>query len=296
MRIFSMNAFKYVVTTLTILLWTLQSYAITVDAGDYTRLPAGTNLALIYLQHTSGSEMYGGGDEILSNADLDASVGILRGARFMEVGNLTIAPQFLLPFGKLDTGGDIAALESTNGVGDLLIGPTIHLMQDPERKKAFAFTPWLYLPTGSYDADNAINALGENRFKFALQFGYITPLSEKWILDVVGDVTFFGENDEFSPARLNLEQDPLFELQSHIRYSLSAKTTLSAMISHAWGGETEIEGVAQENEQSRTKALFTLGHFIEPTIQLLGSIGRDLSVDEGVAEDYRFNFRLLKLF
>lgn len=266
------------------------------DAGDYTRLPAGTNLALIYIQHTSGSEMYAGGDEILSNADLDASVGILRGARFMEMGNLTVAPQFLLPFGKLDTGGDIAALESTNGVGDLLIGPTIHLMQDPERKKAFAFTPWLYLPTGSYDADNAINALGENRFKFALQFGYITPLSEKWILDLVGDVTFFGENDEFSPARLNLEQDPLFELQSHIRYTLTAKTTLSAMISHSWGGETEIEGVEQGNEQSRTKALFTLGHFLEPTIQILGSLGRDLSVDEGIAEDYRFNFRLLKLF
>jgi hypothetical protein len=291
-----MNKLKHLVATLAALFIAMQSNALTVDAGDYTRLPAGTNLALIYLQHTSGSEMYAGGDETLSNADLEASVGILRGARFMDVGNLTIAPQFLLPFGKLDTGGDIAALESTNGVGDLLIGPTIHLMQDPERKKAFAFTPWLYLPTGSYDADNAINALGENRFKFALQLGYITPLSEKWILDLVGDVTFFGENDEFSPARLNMEQDPLFELQSHIRYTLTAKTTLSAMLSHSWGGETEVEGVEQGNEQSRTKALFTLGHFLEPTIQILGSVGRDLSVDEGVAEDYRFNFRLLKLF
>lgn len=274
----------------------LQVSAITVDAGDYTRLPDGTNLAVLYLQHTSGSNLYVNGDKLSSNADLDADVGIFRAVNFMDVGNFTIANQFLLPFGEIRTGGDLAGLESENGIGDLIINPTIHLIQDPERKKALAFTPWLYLPTGTYDHNKDINALGENRWKLALQLGYITPINDKWTFDILGDVMFFGENDDFTSSSLSLEQKPLYEVQTHLRYSISPTTHLAGMLSHSWGGETEIEGVDQDNRQQRTKALLTVGHFLSPTWQVLASYGQDISVEEGVSEDHRFNLRLLKVF
>ncbi|BFM08841.1 transporter [Halioxenophilus aromaticivorans] len=274
----------------------INSYAVTIDAGDYTRLPDGTDLALLYFQSFTGTSFYVDGDEVFDDAELNGNVGILRGVKFMDVGNLTVAPQFLLPFGKVSTDGDIANLDSANGLGDLIIAPTIHLVQDPSRAKSLAFTPWLYLPTGDYDADKAINALGENRWKLALQIGHIRPIAENWLLDIIADVLFFGTNDDFSPNGLELKQDPLYEIQSHIRYNVAPTTTLSAMISQSWGGETEIEGVAQDNEQSRLKASITVSHFLKPTIQVLGSLGKDISVDEGVAEDVRFNLRVLTIF
>ena len=276
--------------------FSMNSSAVTVDAGDYTRLPDGTNLAVLYLQHTSGSDLYVNGDKASSNADLDANVGIFRTVHFMDIGDFTVAHQFLLPFGEVKTGGDLDALESANGIGDLIVNPTIHLMQDPERKKALAFTPWLYIPTGDYDREKDINALGENRWKLALQLGYITPISEKWTFDILGDVMFFGENDDFTTAGLSLKQDPLYEIQTHLRYNVAPGTHLAGTLSHSWGGETEIAGVKQNNEQERTKALFTLGHFISPTWQILASYGQDISVEEGVSEDHRFNIRLLKVF
>lgn len=279
-----------------LLLGAQSAAAVTVDAGDYTRLPDGTNLALLYLQHSSSDSFYAGGDKVSGNADLDVNLSILRGVHYMDIGGTTISPQFLLPIGEVNTGGDLAGLDSSNGIGDLIFAPTIHLMQDPERKKAFALTPWLYLPTGHYDRDNAINALGENRWKLALQLGYITPLSDQWTLDLVGDVMLFGANDDYSPAGVTLKQDPLYEAQAHLRYHLSPATYLSGMVSHSWGGATEIDGVDQHNRQQRTKALLSVGHFITPQWQVLASYGRDLQVDEGGLEQNRFNLRFLKLF
>jgi hypothetical protein len=270
--------------------------AVTIDAGDYTRLPDGTNLAVLYLQHFKGTDLYANGKRASGNAELTADVGILRGVRFIDVGPMTIVPQFLLPFGRIRTCGDLAGLESENGVGDLILAPTFHFIQDPSRKRSFAATTWLYLPTGNYDRNKAINALGENRWKLALQLGYITPLSDKWTLDLIGDVTFYGDNDEFGPAGATLKQKTSYEGQLHLRYNLGAATYLAGMVSHAWGGETEVDGVDQNDRQRRSKALVSVGHFVAPTWQLLGSWGRDLSVRQGVKEDNRFNLRILKVF
>lgn len=277
-------------------LMSVKTAAITVDAGDYTRLPDGTNLAVLYMQRTNGSELYIDDNKVSSNADLKANVGIVRGVRFIDWGGLTIAPQFLLPFGTVDTGGDLSALDSANGVGDLIINPTIHLMQDPERKKSFAVTPWLYVPTGDYNRNKDINAFGENRWKLALQMGYIAPISDKWTADVLADVMFFGDNDDYTSDGLTLKQEPLYEVQGHLRYNISPKTYIAGSASYIWGGETEIEGEKQSDKQKRTKILITLGHFVTPTWQILVSYGEDAELKEGIAEESRLNMRLLKVF
>lgn len=276
--------------------FSLNVSAVTVDAGDYTRLPDGTNLAVLYLQNTSGSDLYGNGDKVSNNADLDVNLSILRAVHFMDVGDYTIVPQFLLPIGGLDTGGILSETTSENGIGDLIFAPTFHFIQDPERKESLAFTPWITAPTGTYDKAKTFNALGENRWKVTLQLGYITPISEKWTIDVVGDVTLYGDNDKHTSNNVKLEQDPLYELQTHLRYSISSSTYLAGMVSYSWGGATVLDGVEQDNDQSRTKALVSVGHFMSPTWQVVASYGQDMNTDEGVKEDTRFNIRLLKAF
>lgn len=274
----------------------LAASAVTVDAGDYTLLPAGTNLALLYAQHFDGSKLYADGRKLADDARLHADVGILRGVHYMDIGGLTVAPQFLLPFGKLSTGGDLAGVGSTNGVGDLILAATIHLMKDPEGKRAFAITPWLWLPTGHYDAERPLNPFGENRWKFALQAGWITPLSERLTLDLIGDGQIYGDNTRYGSTGATLKQHVSWEVQTHLRYALGAGTSVGGMLSYAWGGETEIDGVAQGDRQRRTKALLSVAHFVSPSWQILGSVGRDLSVRTGVKEDSRFNLRLMKVF
>lgn len=274
----------------------LSAGAVTIDAGDITRLPAGTNLAVLYMQHSTGDTLYADGDKVSEDARLSADVGIARGVRYFQFGNQLHALQFLQPFGRVNTGGDLEALESANGFGDLILVDTIHLIDAAAEKRALVVSPWLWLPTGQYDRNRAINALGENRWKFALQVGYMTPIPGNLMLDVIGDVTFFGDNDDFGPTGVTLSQKPLYELQAHLRYPFSDATYISPMISYSWGGETEVDGVDQDNAQRRLKALLSVGHFLTPTWQILGSAGTDLSVRNGVKEDVRINLRLLKIF
>ncbi len=270
------------------------AFALDVDAGDYTAMPAGTNLALAYYQTASRDELYSGGNEVAGDFSLDSDVGILRGVHFMDVGGYIVDPQFLLPFGSLDAGKDISAFGEESGVGDLILGATVWLVNKPEDNTYFGITPFVHLPTGTYDNDEALN-LGENRWKFTLQAGYITNLTENISLDLVGDVTLYGENDEFGASEATMDQDSSFQLQTFLRYKLSPVWGLRAGLSHSWGGETEVNGVKMNDEAEITKMTAGTSYFVTPSLQLMVNYGRDLNVENGFSEENRINLRLLKV-
>lgn len=269
--------------------------AVDVDAGDYTALPAGTNLGLVYFQHAERNKLFSGGSQVPINASLDSDVGILRGVHFMDIGGYIVDPQFLLPFGKLKGKDDLSALGSGSGTADLILAATVWLVNDPKAKTYFGITPFLFLPTGSYDRNKALN-LGENRWKFALQGGYITPLSESVTLDLIGDVTVFGKNDEFGATSQTLKQKPQFQGQAYLRYNLSPVFDLRAGLSYTAGGETEVNGVNQNDRTATSKFQLGGAYFVGPKTQVLATYGRDLDVRQGLKESGRINLRLLQIF
>jgi len=271
------------------------AFALDVDAGDYTALPAGSNLALLYYQHASRDALYQRGRRADLDAGLDSNVGIFRAVHFADLADHRIDLQFLLPFGRLEATEDLSALGSANGFGDLILAGAVWLLNSPDSGRYFGITPYLFLPTGDYDRNDALN-LGENRWKLVLQAGYITPLSKSVTLDLVADVTLFGDNDDFGPSGATLEQRPLYQFQTFLRYHVNPRWDLRAGLSHAFGGETEVDGTDQDDRTRTTKASVGTAWFATPTVQLIFNYGRDLSVENGFREDSRFNLRLLKVF
>lgn len=74
-----------------------------------------------------------------------------------------VGPQLLLPFGQLKAAGDLSpVLGQRSGTGDLIVAATVWTIHEPENKRYLGFTPYLFAPTGTYDAAKAMN-LGENR-------------------------------------------------------------------------------------------------------------------------------------
>lgn len=268
--------------------------AVDVDAGDYTALPPGTNLLLLYSQYATRDKVYANGDRAPGNHKLDSTIGILRGVHYMDIGGYTVDPQFLLPFGKLKAKDDIAALGSNSGLADLILAATVWFNK-ADAKEHFGITPFVILPTGQYDKNDPLS-LGENRWRFALQAGWIKPLTGKLTMDLVADFQLHGKNDDFGPLSRTRKQKPLYEVQGFLRYGIGAGSDLRLGMQHIAGGENEIDGVDQNDRQSLTKMSIGTSTFISPTQQILATYGRDLSVRNGFKEQNRLNLRYLLIF
>lgn len=273
------------------------AHAIDLDAGDYTALAPNTNLGLLYYQHARREKLYAHGERVSLNGRLDSDIGIARGVHFTEINGYIANPQFLLPFGRLRGKGDLDSLGTNSGVGDLILAAAVFTSK-PGDKTHFALMPYVWLPTGQYNRNDPLS-LGENRWKFALQAGYSTPLSPKVTLDLMGDFTVFGKNDDANDGtggRTTLKQKPLFDLQAHLRYHIDSTTDLRFQLAHSVGGETKLGGEWQDNRQSATRMKLGVGHFMTPQTQLLVSYNRDLKVQEGFKINNGIQLRMLHVF
>ena len=254
-----------------------QAQALEVAPGDYEQLPAGTNLGVLYYQHATTDRLYAKGHHVLGLSD-----------------TVTLDPQVLLPFGHLDTSGDVATLGSTNGTGDLIFAAPLRWRLNPARD-ILAITPYLYAPTGSYDRDDALN-LGENRWKLDLQAAYVKHFNDKWAMDLVADAIWYGDNDDYGSSGVRREQDTSYAVQLMGRYQFDARTSFGLGVGHNWGGENRIAGVAQDDRTKTTNFRVTATTFLTATDQVQLQLGRDLAVDNGFREDFRMNLRYVHVF
>ncbi|ABE46406.1 transporter [Polaromonas sp. JS666] len=270
--------------------------AIDIDAGDYTALPEGTNVGLLYMQHAKRNSLYANGQQVPGNNGLDSDIGILRLIHFTKIGGYVVDPQLLLPFGHLKATGALGpVLGKGSGTGDLILAATVWTINEPENKRYLGITPFLFAPTGTYDAAKALN-LGENRWKYALQVGYIQGVGDKLTFDLAADVTAYGHNDRANPAGQTLTQAPSYQVQGFMRYALSPGWDLRAGLSRTRTGETKLDGNSRADASTIDKLQLGTAVFLTPKTQLLATWGRDLSVSNGFKEASRVNLRLLQVF
>ncbi|WP_132290812.1 transporter [Marinobacterium mangrovicola] len=273
-----------------------QAAQIATDSGDYSPLPAGIDLGIIYYQHTRHDEFYASGDEISDLAgieELKTDIGLLRWVHYIDVGGYIVDPQIIIPFGKvtLDT---VAGSTSSSGVGDPIVGGTVWLYNNQESKRAFGLTALASIPIGQYDADKGPVNIGENRWKLITQAAYVTPLTETFSLELIGEYTFFGDNDDF--VGMDREQDDQYGVQAHLSKSFGQSTKAVLSYYHDFGGESSLDGIDQDDELDNNRWQASLQHFITPDMQLQFQYGRSIDVENGFFEDNRFNFRFVKVF
>ena len=274
---------------------TTQAAQVATDPGDYSPLPAGIDLGILYLQSFDHDEYYVNGQKVDNGPTLSADIGLLRWVHYIEVGGFTIDPQVILPFGKLKlnaAGQEISA----SGIGDPILGATIWLYNNPDTKQAFGLTGLVSLPWGSYDESKGPVNIGENRTKFITQAALVTPITEQFSIHLIGEYTFFGDNDDFGASGVTRAQDDQYGYQVHLNYHMSATTTASLNYYHDYGAESQIEGVDQNDELDNNRWQVTLQHFLQPDLQVQVQYGRSISVDNGFFENDRINLRFVKVF
>jgi hypothetical protein len=267
------------------------------DSDDYLAgaSPPGTNLALVYLQHTDMDQINANGKKV-ADGNLTSDIAILRYAHFVNIGPFRADPQFLLPMGQIRGSGVQRGLGKNTGVGDLILGATIWLINKPEKKVFFGVTPFVYLPTGSYDHNRSLN-LGDNRWKFVTQAAFVVPIiTKKLTFQMAADYTFYTANNNYGIDSQRLTQKPLLQLQAWLMYQISPKFDFRVGSSHFSGGITSVDGVRQQNFTKTTNFKVGAGWNFTKNWNLVAIYGRDAQTENGFQETTRFNLRLLRAF
>ncbi|CAB3753053.1 signal peptide protein [Burkholderia sp. MSh2] len=268
--------------------------AISVDAGDYTPLPAGANFAGMYYQHAEDTRIYANGSRV-AGGDITQDIGIARFVHYTSIDGFIVNYQVLIPFGHVGGTNQMSGLGNNTGTGDVIFASTVWVVNHPESNTYLGITPFIYAPTGSYDHNREIN-LGENRWKFALQAGFITPVAPKVMLDLAADATAFTPNHNYGVTGATLTESPLFQAQGWLRYQLTSSFDLRLGGSYVFGGNQTIAGVSQANRQSTPSFLVGAGWFPTKTWQVIALFGRQTSTENGPLETQRFNLRVAHFF
>ncbi|WP_458370637.1 transporter [Pseudomonas fluorescens] len=267
------------------------------DAGDYEALPPGSDIGLLYYEHShSNTYRDANGHEVPGSARLDTDIGILRYAHYTQIFGMTINPQILIPFGKIHdvkVGG--ATIDGNEGIGDIQLAATLWLLNDPDKRRYFGISPFIILPTGSYDKNDSLN-LGENRWKGMLQAGYVQGLGEKFTLDILGDVTWYGDNDRANGQNQTLQQENTYTAYTWLRYHLDDSSHIALGYQKAWGGKQELDGIDNGTRTHWDRVRVSYAKMFTPTFQGLFTLSKDLDAEGGFERSYGIYMRFLKLF
>lgn len=284
------------VSLATAVLLSAELQAVTIEPGDYIPAPAGTNLFLTYFDHTKSDSIHlEGVGRISEKTDQETNIALLRVVRFGEVAGMPFNYQALLPVGSVS--GQIAGADlSTNGVqvGDPMLGFVLWPYSDHDKGRYVGLASVTSLPLGSYDRDRV--SLGRNSWTQNFQIVYTQKFGGDWMLDLAGDVFFYGENDKFGPASQKLEQENTYQVQAWISKQFSPLTNVGVGYSRKTGGKQTVDGIDNGLRTDNQQVRFSVSQFVTPSTQLQAELYRSLETRGGYEQDLGLTVRFLRVF
>ena len=226
------------------------------SARDYLNAPVDTWLLTSNASYTTSVTPEDGTDTIpgVRSNVFAQSVVLTRVMDFLgRTGGLSI----VLPYAWIDTSaGPFRA--STNGVSDVGFLFQMNIFGGPAltREEFRFFTPQTFssfhllvtTPLGTYDPTSPINP-SANRWMISptINFSYTPDQGWSWIETYVAG-RFFGNNNNFLVnGAQTLSQKPLLRLEEHVSRNLTHALWLSIDAYYNLGGETNIDGIEQDN-------------------------------------------------
>lgn len=240
----------------------------------------------------------------LAKTVIESDITSIRLSKFMTPGEFTVAPVLVASYRNIEnTSSSYSSLvdmqrvlgEGAQGVrGDIGVGGTLWLVNQPEQHEFVGITAFMNLPTGDYDARKNIN-LSENRWRFVLSGGWVTTLGERWINEFSPEIAWFGDNNEyrdFTQSRyiLNtqlkgtdeLSQEKTYALSDTLRYKLTQNIHVFAMAQINRGGKTYVNNSKLSEAADNTRMAFGLLFYTQSRNQWMLRYQKDTEIQNGL--------------
>jgi hypothetical protein len=269
-----------------LVLGTLRTYAIDLQPGDVKPLSPGTSFSQLSLRVSDFDGFYIDGQKQAGNSDWDATRYQLRLGHFFEVSNLPAVAYIQTGLANIAVDAVPVSAGSDAGPEDTVALLALWPYADHATQTYLGVGAYGLFPTGSYDSDQGVFNVGENRYSAALQLAFQRNLSESLVVVAAVDGVWFGSNDNFTSARLTLDQEALYTAQFGLTYQTTQVLSLSASYFFTWGGETAIDGVDQDNSNELHR--YQLSAIAQlPVGRLILQYGGDLQRESGFFEERR---------
>lgn len=256
--------------------------------------PRGTNVVVWYYRHIFANEYYVNGEKVSQDSDYSADIGMFRACHYGELFETKIpyCANIIIPFGSQNM--EMGAVDSrASGIGDSILSFTTWWLNKKNIWGDFVMT--MITPTGEYDEAKALN-MGANRWSPRCELGITWIPVDRWTVDLHGAVQFYTTNTEYGADHKSLDKDPEYTFQTCLSYDLvPSKLFVSGTYYWNKGGETEIDGMAQDNETDTHGAMLTTGIMLKENIQLLVQYLQDIEVENGL-DTSSFRLRLAYYF
>jgi hypothetical protein len=270
--------------------------ALGTNIGDAVAPEPGHDLLAVYQLNTKNSKIYSNGSVASKDAKLDANTTIVRYAHPIQLGDMIANPQFAVFHNNLSP-ENVSGLRHTSGMADPLVGFPVFLHVDREHGEYLVIAPFLFLPIGEYDHNDALNT-GENRWKATLQLLYQRSLGNNFNLELLGEGTAYMRNDEYGPNKMTLRQRPWYETKAAVTYQFSdpGHTLAGVGVYRDFGGQTKLDDQWQDDRIATTGFYIEASTFYSQSDQLLLGLYRDVDVENGFKVSQQFRLRYLHVF
>lgn len=301
----------------TALLWTIAGSPAVAQMGDgaraYQLLPKDSKAISQFYIGTRGNLAPSEGT-VIRGSEINVDLGVTQYSKTFDINGSQAGILAYVPYGEASGSLDIgntSVTGSDTGFGDLTVGFVYGVLNTPnlDREAYLKFAPGLTisalarltLPTGSYSADRNLN-LGGNRWvlELGLPTSYYlgTSLADPSLMtfEIQPKITIFGDNDDAVGGAKVLKQDPIYSLEAHITRNFGHAFWASLDALYTYGGETESDGVDDDNRQRSLAMGVTGGFTLSSSTTLKLTYGKVVSGNADGADGRLMRAQLLYLF
>lgn len=300
-------------------------------AGDYQALalPAGTLLVLDYMGMDHANTYVQNSNNLFGKKGLPETFGTNVGV-LTDITRLTYFTTLfghpLVLEGAL-TGADVVnanidgnPVSSKSGIGDTVLWATYGLVVEPKNERYLGVTGIVYLPTGVYDKNAAINPFTSGQYTYVPQIGFTEGLSKYGLhnfwFDFIGNASIHTDGTAPLAANLGfplgvqqfdkLTQDTSYDVKAFLRYDFGQAVWLAVGVEKSWGGNQIASGGVLGNPLVLGPTSLGTDDYLKGHVQFSMPITRDIhvaldlkhdfEVSGGLKEDFGSEFRLTKFF
>ena len=265
--------------------------------ADYVPQEPGGSTFSVYAFNRQAVGPYKNGQKLVDGT-VNTQISVVRITHTLHLAGNPVSLMAVLPWSQTSVGpAPLASAlgQEATGLGDLRMGATGWLINNRDSGEYLGVTGLAFLPNGNYTANQVLNA-GENRYKFTLNAGWIRPLSNAFVLEVLPELAWFGDNTSYVGGR-TLSQTTAYALSGYLRYRAnpSWQWHLGAQINR--GGETRINGIDQNNAPDNNRIMVGTTYLTaDKKNQWIFRFAKDTKVKNGIATESEVMLRYLKPF